>query len=239
MKPGAIVPGFFLNPARNMTLSDQIYIWLEADGPYTQGVALFRQTGGYKPVGYYERYYHLPYLPSNIKDKLKRDLQKYININPPTRAIDPPTTASQTAEAPEEPEAIIALRQKAIPLHKRYSHLKGELYTLDQQGAAPKEIYGVCHEIMSETIPALDNIYDQIREWQRTGEVPEMPRPVLVEHTVRKMKRVNSLRSGIANIKAKLRKGNLPEAESIAYEQDMAKKEAEIAELEAELGLNQ
>lgn len=221
-----------------MTLSDQIYTWLEADGPYTQGVALFRQTGGYKPVDYYERYYHLPYLPAGIKDQLKRDLQKYINVNPPTRAIDQPILTTKPEE-PKEPEAIIALRQKAIPLHKRYSHLKGELYTLDQQGASPKEIYEVCHEIMSETIPALDNIYDQIREWQRTGEVPEMPRPVLVEQTVQKMKRINSLRSGIANIKSKLRKGNLSEAEAMAYEQDMVKKEAEIAELEAELGLNQ
>jgi ribosomal protein L29 len=66
-----------------------------------------------------------------------------------------------------------------------------------------------------------------------------MPRPVLVEQTVQKMKRVNSLRSGIANIKSILKKRKLTDAERMGYEQSKAEKEAELAELEAELGINE
>jgi len=222
-----------------MNLSDQIQAWIDADGPYTQGVALYRQCGGVQPPRYYERHLTRLYIPPEIKSRLRRELQKYLNIVPPTTAIHQPEPDREEKETPpKEPAAILALRQRAIPLHKRYSHLKAELYTLSiaEQPSSPA-MYEIAREIMSETIPALDGIYDQIREWQRTGEVPDMPRPLLVEQTVQKMKQVQSMRSRISNLRRRIKSDKFTAQEAAEWKKEIEEKELLIAELNAELGI--
>lgn len=225
-----------------MTLSDHVQAWLDADGAFTAGLNLYRQTGGIKSIGYYEKFLSLRYLPPSAKHHLRRDLQRYLHNNPPTIAgTAPPAPQERTGQAqePEEPAAIVALRQNTIPLHKRYSHLKAELYThAVSESPDANLLYELSREIMAETIPHLDSIYDQIREFQRTGEVPHMPRPALVQQTVKKMKSIASLRSRISNIRRKMKREKLSARELQQYETEIAEKEASIAELSAELGID-
>jgi hypothetical protein len=222
-----------------MNLSDQIQAWLDANGPYTQGVALYRLAGGVRPAKHYEKYLRSAYVPKAQKEALRNDLERYLLLMPPSTAIAAQERSDgfPQHDSEEEPDAVLALRAKARPLHKRYSHLKGELYAESQQDL-PSEarLYEIARQIMAETIPALDAIYDQIRTWQQTGEVPPMPRHTIVEQTVEKFNLMHSKRTRISHLKTKLKKTTDP-MERAAIEAEIAEKAAIIAELRAELGL--
>jgi hypothetical protein len=192
-----------------------------------------------RPARHYEKYLRSQYVPQKVKQELVSDLERYLARVPPSKAIFNPAQpgGSPQHESEEEPAAILSLRAKARPLHKRYSHLKGELYAESQQDL-PNEarLYEIAREIMAETIPTLDAIYDQIREWQSSGEVPPMPRNTIVEQTVEKFKIIHSKRTRISHLRTRLKKATDP-AERAAIEAEMAEKEAIIAELRAELGI--
>lgn len=230
--------GSFCAYIGSMGISDQIQAWIDADGAYITGVSLYRQVGGVKPVNYYHRYCTAAYLPAGIKDQLVRELQRYLRNHPPTTAITATPSRQKAKQSKKEPDAIVALRQQAIPLHKRYSHLKAELYAAST-ASKPDEskLYELADEIMRKTIPSLDHIYDQIREWQRTGEVPDMPRPLLVEQTVQKMRSVQSMRSRISNLRRRVKREKLSEQELQEIKLEIAEKEEQIAQISQELGL--
>jgi hypothetical protein len=190
---------------------------------------------------YYENYLRSTYVPQKVKSELVSELETYLTLMPPTTAMSQPAQPDGFPQpnTDEEPAAVLALRAKAIPLHKRYSHLKGELYA-ESQREHPDEakLYELAREIMAETIPALDAIYDQIREWQRTGEVPPMPRHTIVEQTVEKFKLIHSKRTSISKLRGKLKKAQTTD-ERQQIEKEIAEKEAIIAELQAELGIEE
>lgn len=227
-------------------LADLVHTWLEEDGSYAQGLALYRQTGGAKPLAYFERQMSARYVNPAVKAELRAQLETFSLLNPPASSIKPGKAVQQMQEEQEaeraaqaEPEAILRLREKAIPFHKQYSHLKAELYAeAIRKRPSKRKLLVIAREIMNETLPKLDAIYDQIREWQRTGEVPDMPRPIIVEETVQKMLQVNSLRSRISHLRRRL-KGQMEAMGRLQYENEIKEKEAALAELCAELGLNE
>ena len=220
-------------------LADYVHTWLEQDGSYTQGVALYRQTGGAKPPAYFEKHLSAAYVNPEVKAQLRAHLEAFSTLNPPASYLTPVKVEYRKKEENIEPKAILKLREKAIPFHKQYSHLKAELYTeATRKRPSKRKLLVISREIMNETLPVLDGIYDQIREWQLTGEVPDMPRPVIVEETVQKMLQVNSLRSRISHLRRRL-KGKLEDMDRMQYENEIKEKEAALAELCAELGLNE
>lgn len=217
-------------------LADLVHTWLQEGGSYAQGVALYRQAGGSRPMAYFERRLGHTYVDPEVKARLREQLEAFSSLNPPTSSIHPPQDAPRIAA---EPEAILQLRKKAIPLHKQYSYLKAVLHTeATSPRPSKRKLMLVCREIMNEVLPALDGIYDQIREWQHTGEVPDAPRPLVVEETVQKMLQVNSLRSRISHLRRRL-KGKPEGLDRLQCENDINEKEAALAELCAELGLNE
>lgn len=224
-------------------LANRVQAWLDADGSYAQGVALYRETGGLQPLTYFERELSQTYISPEMKAKLRQSLQRFVNIHAPDNAYTQPKPSTRQAQSPEpadtaEPPAILALREKAIPLHKRYSHLKAELYAATREPMRSEhDRFSIAEEIMQEVIPALDNIYDQIRDWQRTGEVPNMPRNEMMEYTVKRFRLYHSSRSAMANLKRSLSAQGLSDADRMRYEQLIADKELLMAEIAEELGL--
>lgn len=79
--------------------------------------------------------------------------------------------ASQRLAREAEPDAILALRRKAKPLHARFNALRAELRHADSDAAR----YTIAHELMSKVSPAIDAIYSQIRAFAKTGEAPPHP----------------------------------------------------------------
>jgi len=223
-----------------MILADLVHSWLEEDGSYVQGLALYRQTGGTKQVAYFEQFLKAAYVDPDVKAALRKELEMYASLNQPSSYISAPKMPHRpAANIDSEPEPILKLREKAVPIHKRYSHLKAELYAeATRKRPSKRKLLMLAREIMRDVLPLLDGIYDQIREWQRTGEIPDMPRPLIVEETVKKMKQVNSLATRLSQVRRKL-KGELDEITRAQYEKEVVEKGTTLAELRAELGLTE
>jgi hypothetical protein len=89
---------------------------------------------------------------------------------------------------------------------------------------------------MENTIPKLDDIYDQIRDFQESGIVPAVPLGNIVKETVEKMQRLQSIRSRISRLK-KFLEGKMEAKKRQEYEVELLEKESEAIGIEKELGL--
>lgn len=227
-----------------MELADQIRAWLE-DGCYLDGVALYRRTGGAYPVRTFEGYEHAPYVPEATERLLRAALLDHLaTLPPPPPEAGPlgeadieelvPVATGGRSQAGQEPDGILRLRLEARLLHKRHALLHARLYDEPEE----EKRYELAEEIMETLIPGLDSIYDSIRNWQATGELPLEAKPDgdVVQDTVRKMQRIQSLASRISRLKGALKK-KLPDSEAQAYQKELAEKQVEKKRLETELGL--
>lgn len=70
----------------------------------------------------------------------------------------------------DAPAAIEELYHRAIGLHKRESLVHAQMGVAARAGKR-KEAYELAREIMEEVRPALDGIYDAVREWQKSGQL--------------------------------------------------------------------
>jgi len=210
-------------------LSDDIHNWIQQEGSYLQGLALYQRTGGIKPYSHFARHANSYYISPALKTELRQELEQYLKVYPPSVVLPPEEQPTNSKEKPKvDPVAIQALRKKAIPYHKRYSHLKASLYTHAMVNQPDQvELFNIAKEIMKEVIPKLDSIYDDIRDWESTGEIPDMPKSEAEEKVIAQMKRMRSLRSRISQLKKKL-KGELDEINRMNYEQELTEKELEM-----------
>lgn len=228
-------------------LSNQIQAWFDSKGSYNDGVRLYEICGGTVPLRELQAGSSMQFVPSNLRQKLEDQLRNYLIKVPPMAGISPQylvhspqelsTANSQQLTAPTiEPEAILNLRSKAKLLHKEQALKHAQLATV----TTDKERYALAFQIMEEVIPQLDNIYDTIREWESTGELPA---PVhtndVIKDTVEKMKKVYSLSPRISRLKKWLNGGKkLTNKERQDYEKELLEKELELKDLRAELGLD-
>lgn len=218
--------------------------WFNDGCPFYEGVAIYRQTGGPYSLSMFEGYLQAPWVPSDIEQHLKYALECYLEANAGDQEDPEPEQSPEghpnqpinqsTHTQTTEPQAIQNLRRSAIPLHKRQAMLHTELRICDDESTR----YGIAREIMEEVIPELDGIYDRIREWEETGELPsEASTLTVVQDTVRKMQRVNSINSRISRLNGFLKKQNLSAGDRKKYEKEKLEKDLELAELSRELGL--
>ena len=223
-----------------MNLSNLIDQWLQTDGSFLQCVRLYKLTDQPIYATRFERLLDRPYVDSDAKAHLRKLLKDFLRQHPATKLtakliadiiVDPP---------PPEPAPVQELRKQAIPLHKRYSHLKAQLHqmAIDQDKYSDADRYAIAQEIMGEVLPETDAIYDQIRSWEIDGHLPTEPDNPIVAQTVEKMQKVYSLRPRISRLKAWLKKKGLTASKRRQYEQELLDKEIELKELEIELGLN-
>ncbi len=227
----------------SMHLSHFINQWLQTDGSFLEGVRLYKLTD--KPVytTRFERLLEQTYVDRAAKAHLRQLLQVYLSQHPiisPAQLPAEQQVPPMESAPPVEPAAIQTLRQQAIPLHKRYSHLKAQLHQMavDQTKYSDADRYTLAKEIMLEVLPQTDAIYDQIRHWEKEGQLPVAPNNPIVQQTVEKMQKVYSLRPRISRLKGWLKKPNVPASKRQQYEQELLDKEIELKELEIELGLH-
>lgn len=216
-----------------MNLSELIHEWIHHEGSFIDGIRLLHLTG--RPVAHFEAQLERPYVDPNQKQALAQQLRQYLQLNPPSKIIP----AQPDEMLVEEPAAIQDLRRQAIPFHKRYSHLKAQLYqmSIETDKYSDADRYEIAKEIMEEVLPKTDAIYDQIRSWEETGDLPPEQNDELVRQTVEKMQRIQSLRPRISRLN-KMLAGKLSNTKRKQYEKELIDKEIELKELENELGLN-
>jgi len=222
-----------------MTYSHQIESWFQKKGSFIEGLNLYRQVGGMYPISIFQGYETAPYVPEAVESRLVQALRDYLNKNPPAEGVAPQLQADETTAtripgaAKAEPPKILELRQEARLLHKRHAFLHPQLKLVESD----KQRYEIACEIMEEVIPKLDRIYDQIREWESTGELPKEDTSSIVQDTVRKMQRWTNLKSRISRVKGFLKKDNLEARTRQQYEKEIIEKEAEKRDIEEMLGL--
>lgn len=230
-----------------MPMKELIQQWLDEDGPLAYGITLYQSTGETAYAGRFAKAAKRRWEEPEDRALLRRLLEDYIDYHPEEKpAYEPipdyePTTKETASpiRQEEEPEAVRALRQKAIPLHKRYSHLKAQLHTMitDRDKYKDQDRYQIAREIIEDVLPPTDEIYDQIRDWENDGTLPPDPQDDLVQQTVNKMQRVYSLRPRISRLKKWIKDGKTKANKRKEYEKELLDKELELAELEKELGL--
>lgn len=112
------------------------------------------------------------------------------------------------AQRRDLPDEIMALRERAIELHKQESLAHGQM-GVEARAGNKKQAYELAHEIMEVIRPELDDIYDAVREWEATGKLAVRQLAVgSPEQTVRKlMKRLKYCNERVCRIGGWIRDG--------------------------------
>ena len=92
-----------------------------------------------------------------------------------------------------------------------------------------KDRYEYARGIMEEIIPSLDSIYDKIRKWEETKELPS----VIVNKPDDRYKKINSIAPRISKLKKILKDETLTPQKRQKYEKELVDKELLLAKLKA------
>ena len=219
-----------------MTLSEQIQSWFKEKGNYKEGVQLLQQTGTKTQT--FQRYMKAKSVPPTIKAKLRTKLEAYLKKNPVKKKAYKPKAAPAPPPDPTEPPAIQQLREKAILLHKQQAAVHTEMRISALKGGTNEIIaYHLAKKLMEDIVPHLTKIYNNIRHWKATGELPAVvDTDDIVQETVKKMLRRESLKSRLSRLKGKLKTAKGEQRQK--YEKEFAEKEVELAEINQKYGLD-
>jgi hypothetical protein len=198
--------------------------WL-ADGKwFVGGLMLLRDLGG--DVSDFEKYAAGGFVPPYYKEVLEMRLRALQHAAPGILAAKESgeSAASETEKAAraEEPEWIAGLRERAKYLHKQEAMRHAEMRVSGEREVR----YACASEIMRDIRPKLDTIYDAIRHWEATGEVPmgEKAAQAAEEQSSDFQKRLN-LRSRVSRIKTLLKGSTLSEKRRKGLEWELEEKE--------------
>lgn len=224
-----------------MKIAQKIQRWFREEGSYIEGVSLLSQCG--VNCWKYQQYFQNDYLPAGMMEQLQADLTPFAlaaapiipeNIDETIGENSSENSANNEKEEQKaEPDEILLLRAQARQLHKRQSYLHAKLSLV----SSDEDRLAAALEIMTDVIPKLDAKYDAIREWQATGKLPgEAKVKSDFQRGVEAVRRLNSLNSRISRLKGRLKKFDLTVRERQDFEQELADKELEKAEIEGEIG---
>lgn len=188
----------------------------------------------------YESFLQGGFVPNAIEEEIKIIILQHYD---PKKATQPSTLETQNLknepviqEKPsansQEPSAIQELKNRAKPLHKLQSHLHEQL----RHATTDEERYDIAHQMMSEVRPALDAIYNKIRHWEQTKEVPFVL-SLEAEKAVEMMKRRESLKPRISRLKGWIKSEKVAESDKAKHRIELEEKEAELAQIKKELNL--
>jgi hypothetical protein len=202
--------------------------WIDKGGSFKEGIELADALGIKDKALELAR--RLSIVTAADKSRLRRLLQPYAQSSTQHSSLPVPTSSS----IPDATHPVITqLRSDAKALHKKQDHLRGKLHSEEY----PSARYEIVVELMEDVIPSLDHIYSQIQHYQDTGELPTVSQGDIVQETVQKMLRIQSLNSRISRLRSKLKKENLSNTEQSKYEKELLEKEAELTVLKSELNL--
>lgn len=208
-------------------LSNLIKSWVERNGPFIEGLNLLEQIKHprlteFKIIG------SKSLIRPSDKLALKNILSTYLDDHP----VDTEVTQIPIFVKKQEPEAIQSLRERAIQNRKRYSMLHARLGAITDD----QERYEIAKTIMEEVIPLEDDLFDKIRQWKETGEIPTIDEFDIVRDTVQKMQKRSSLQSRISRVKSLIKKTK-DLAEVQQYKKELTEKTEELETINIELGL--
>jgi len=223
--PGLFQPGYFFT-------MNVIQLWFKESGSFIEGVNLYRQTD-YNAIALrqLENCLSLNYIPSGMMDLLKTELRGKMKASYVAQKESKPTNTR--TEQPEEPPEVLQLRQEARKLHKRQAKVHAEMCVTKEEEIRLEQ----AREIMKDIIPKLDSIYDRIRSFQETGELPKSSAPDLVQEVLQKHKKYLSQKSRISRLKGYLKKKDLTPSDRQTYQKELIEKEASSLAIAEELGL--
>lgn len=115
---------------------------------------------------------------------------------------------------------------------------RSRLHAMLCTAGSDEERYDVAYEMCVKVQPDIDQVYQAVRAWEESGDIPSaIEQDDIVEATVKKMLRRDSIKVRLSQLRSKLKKPGLSPDLQQQYEQEMSDKINELARLEGELGL--
>ena len=175
----------------------------------------------------FRRFENTGYIPEYFQQQIKSEIQrlqdqkkettgreKEITVKSHGRETQQPMTLVEDGTAPKpvqaevcadqdskEPESIRNLREQIRKSYKQYSYLHSLL------PAAPvQKRYEIAKTIITGILPRIDSMYDEIRNWERTGEEPMVWDMRIVKAVMKFVGRRKALGSKIYRLNKKLEK---------------------------------
>lgn len=238
-----------------MTLLDDIQRWFAEGTHYGDGVRLLMRTGEHHTdVVFFTDYFRSHFVPSSVQRRLFATMKTYMAklksmpemMENQAFVGNPVIIASRVAEmlpkvAPTEPVEIQKLRETAKEWHKKQSYIHAQMGMV----SSDEERYGCATELMEEIIPTLDQIYDQIRAYEKDGTLPA---PAAVDDIARQaikdyMRMEKTLRPRISRLKKWIANGindkkrKLSDLEIEKYKKELIEKELEFQNIKNRLGI--
>lgn len=212
--------------------------WLDEGGSFASGLHLLRATGATIPAAL-ERAAGASFVDPAAKDLLRsrlqalRPAQEEAPANKPAHKPVKQRYTAPTGDSPT-PVEVLTLKERGKTLLKQQARLHALLCAAETDA----ERYEIAREMMEDVIPMIDSVYNSVRDWEKTGMAPPDDHANIIRSTVEKMQRLESLRTRSARVKTWLDgKRVLSPQERQRYEQEVAVKELEMAEIRAELGM--
>lgn len=115
---------------------------------------------------------------------------------------------------------------------------RSRMHAMLSTASSDQERYDIAREMCINIQPKIDQVYSAIRDWERSGNVPaEQLQDDIVDATVKKMLRRDSIRVRLRQLRAKLKNTSLDAQSRKQYEQEQFEKAEELAAIDAALGL--
>jgi len=214
------VPGLF------RMLKKKIQRYLADPGPYNSGLDLLR-AGGF-PIE------QLRVRGRGVRPAERQQLMRHLEALLQELPDDPAPGGGSVVSRPAEPESIRRLREKGKRLLKEQSFLHAQLCT----ATSDDDRYRLAEQLMSQVVPQVDQVYNTIRLYENTGEDPGLvDRQAIMQETIEKMKKRDSLKTLIRRARRRLEKEKLTPHQRKQIELEKAHRELELEALERELGL--
>ena len=212
-------------------MHNEIKAWLSGNRGFLPGLRIYRNINGKYPLSIFTGYTKANFVPPVVMARLVEAFRIYLREVPVSAAPIEETTVRSTipkttdTAVTSEPAAIQSLRLQARSIHKQHAHIKSQLIS----ATADEDRYGYARKIMEEIIPSLDRIYDQIRQWESTGEIPA----IIENKPDDRYKKINSVAPRISRLKKLLGDEKLTPAKRQKYEKELVDKQILLAKLKA------
>lgn len=196
--------------------------WIDNNGSYRDGIALMHELGIINES--LSDMLYRPFIPKSAKEELQKLLTPYVGQQPMT----PPPNSAKV-----EPPYISSLRKKAVLLLKKRDQARSQLKVAETD----EQRYELAKNLMDELIPSIDETYGYIKQYEKEGVVPNVQEEDIIQQTVKKMLKLQSLKPRISRLK-KMLSGVLTEKERQTYEKELLDKELLVQQIRAELQLD-
>lgn len=184
-------------------MEKEVQKWYSEGCDFYEGVIMLQDAGADVQA-------FLPYMSESYIPRVKQDLLVDAVLNFDFSRTITYKSQPKVQNTSKEHPTIIELRNKARSLHKLHADRHSQLHIEPDEA---KRLVLII-EIMEVIIPSLDNIYDSIREYERTGALPviansqsPIPNPLNYETGLRdgvmKFQRLQNLKSRISKLDGK------------------------------------